>query len=287
MGSDQDSLLKIFENRFGSEQPFFNPNGVPCFVLCASRHNEGADGSNESEGDIYEPFLLRTYEYPQKKDDSSTTTKEKSLDFDLAQSTSSVSLYEAMAATSAVPGLVDRVNVNVEGVERYFADGFVYANNPIVLALNEAKQLYPTRPLGLVMSIGFNISNNDYYVNRAIDICRLSHPSLHYHRICPAHIFESISEQETDLKKIAVMEEKAFDYVMNNAGVNRLLDVSLEKLFAHKPEWQEGDNYSKFRRSSILDKSISSYNRRTKQRLSKGYLSIFRKEEKGYLCRFV
>jgi len=93
------------------------------------------------------------------------------------------------------------------------------------------------------MSIGFRTKDYDL-VNQAIDICRLSHPDLHYHHVCPRHIFEGISGQETDLTKIAVMEKDAFDFVMKDPALNRLLDVSLEKLFAHKPEWQESSDYA-------------------------------------------
>eukprot|EP00551_Chaetoceros_affinis_P009768 CAMPEP_0203683582 /NCGR_PEP_ID=MMETSP0090-20130426/47594_1 /ASSEMBLY_ACC=CAM_ASM_001088 /TAXON_ID=426623 /ORGANISM="Chaetoceros affinis, Strain CCMP159" /LENGTH=506 /DNA_ID=CAMNT_0050552731 /DNA_START=105 /DNA_END=1625 /DNA_ORIENTATION=+ len=238
VGNDDDSLLKIFKDRFGSEKPLFNPDGIPCFVLSSSRRNDGSGSTNKcKEGDFYEPFIFRTYDYPEKHDDS--VAMYSRLDLELAESSSSISLHEAMAATSAVPGLVDRVSINVDGVERRFADGNVFANNPIVIALNEAKRLYPTRPLGLVMSFGLATAENDL-VNRAIDICRLSHPNLHYQRICPKHIFDTMSVQETDLAKLAVIQKETFDYVMNDAAVNRLLDVSLEKLFAHKPQWQEG-----------------------------------------------
>ena len=269
----KNSLLQIFEERYGSEEPLYNPDGIPAFVLCSSRHT----GSTDKEGIIsedehnYEPFVLRSYDYPQQEEGNTIYN-----DIEIAKSSNSLNLIEAMAATSAVPGLVGRVKVKVDDVNRSFADGFLFANSPVVVALNEARRLYPKRPLGLFMSLGFE--QNDFkFASRAISVAQLSHPSLLFQRIVPVKAFADFSSQETDIAKIAVMEEKVFDYVTNDIEVNHLLDASIDKLFAPgrtKKRWQvEGEEKdAKFRKSYLKTRlSVSetaNYQRRTQERSS-------------------
>ena len=255
----ENSLLKVFEKRYGSV-PLKNPDGVPTVVTTISR----SKGSNENGEHIYQPLLLRTYDNPDEDEHEVGHGK-----IDLAESTSNVKLVEAMAATSAVPGLVDRVQIEIDGEKRSLADGFLFANDPTVVALNEARELYPRRPIGLVMSFGFD-DNNANFSQRAIAIARLSHPNLHYQRIAPGHIFKDFGSTETDMKKIALLEEEAYNYVITDTGVQRLLDVSLQKLFDKHQErhWQseEVNGFHRFNKTSIQD-SID-YQRRTQQRFS-------------------
>ena len=277
MVEHKNSFLQVFEDRYGSNESLYNPDGIPVSVLCGAR-TVNIDGyDTTSSKDSYEPFILRSYDYPEKQEGDNTIYN----DFELAKSSSSVRLIEAMAATSAVPGLVDRVRINVDGKDRSFADGFVFANSPVAIALNEARRLYPKRPLGVFMSMGFD-RDNAHFANRAISIARLSHPNLHFQRICPVEVFANFKNNETSLKKIADLEERAFDYVANDNGLNRLLDVSLDKLFAPGrsiKKWQvpwkeeEKNNNTKFRKSYLRSKSAVSrltadYQRRTQERLS-------------------
>ena len=263
--SNQNSLFTVFEGRYGST-PLNNPNGIPAVVSTACKRGEkstsprsigGSDSSStigtssssrrsllskkssfdDSGGDskkkkFYRPLLLRTYDYPNGDDADSSNHDTES---DLAESTSNVKLVEAMAATSAVPGLVDRVKVTIDDEPRSLADGFLCANDPTVLALNEARKLYPGRPIGLVLSIGYD-DEDVHFANRAISIARLSHPNLHYQRIAPKHVFEHFNAAETCLKKIAVLEEEAYEYVDESIGVQRVLDVSLDRLFMKRKQ---------------------------------------------------
>ena len=255
-----NSLLKVFEGRYGSA-PLKNPDGVPAVVTTIS----SSKGFDENREKVYQPLLLRTYDYP---DDDERELRHRKID--LAESTSNVKLVEAMAATSAVPGLVDRVHIEIDGVKRSLADGFLFANDPTVVALNEARELYPRRPIGLVMSFGYDDSDTRF-AQRAIAIARLSHPDLHYQRIAPDHLFKHFGPAETDLEKIALLEEAVYNYVITDTGVQRLLDVTLEKLFDNRQgkKWQIEEENGFFKngyKSSIQD-SVD-YQRRTQERWS-------------------
>jgi len=133
-----------------------------------------------------------------------------------------------MAATSAVPGVVDRVRLNVDGKQMSLADGMLYCNCPIVIAINEARCLFPNRPLGVIFSIGYGHSETEF-VNRAVEAARLTNPGLHVQRIVPEEILADFSAAATDLRKIAIMEEQVRQYMRGTVRVNRALDVTLDK----------------------------------------------------------
>ena len=56
-------------------------------------------------------------------------------------------LYEGCAATSAVPVLVDRVQIEVDDHLRIFADGMMFQNCPMSLCIDEAQSYIQTAPL--------------------------------------------------------------------------------------------------------------------------------------------
>ncbi|KAJ7697795.1 acyl transferase/acyl hydrolase/lysophospholipase [Mycena rosella] len=63
-------------------------------------------------------------------------------------------VWEAARATSAIPGLFKPMEIGSDATrQRYIGGGFGH-NNPTTLVLQEAKQLYPSRPVVLVTSIG-------------------------------------------------------------------------------------------------------------------------------------
>ena len=85
----------------------------------------------------------------------------------------SVSLAEAMLATSAVPMKYKPIKMNIEGEQLDFADGGLYYESPVAIAISEARRLCPNRPIGVIMSLGLSAKEDDY-TRRAIDIARQS-----------------------------------------------------------------------------------------------------------------
>ena len=165
-----------------------------------------------------EPFILRTYDYP------------KTNQFDGYSGTSSCTMVEAMAATSCQPPALDRVKIEVDGETKNLCDGVVLCTCPLPIAIGEAMKLYPTRPLGVILSLGFMSDESDF-IYRTLETTRLVHPQLHFQRIAPTKIMESFSVIESDIDDIAIMEQQVKDYVRNTPRVKNALKVTIEKLF--------------------------------------------------------
>jgi patatin-like phospholipase/acyl hydrolase len=65
-------------------------------------------------------------------------------------------MWQVARATSAAPTYFEPAKIDVEGLEHYYTliDGGVFANNPTMCALVEAKVLHPETPNLLVVSLG-------------------------------------------------------------------------------------------------------------------------------------
>ena len=243
MVSTRNSVRNLLEKRYGSAKPLLSPSGIPACVLCATRNDETG---------YIEPFVLRTYEYPSVKEgfsaeengtdqfqdnpavgnvDNAADDKGKP-SFALVRSATggSVSLIDAMAATCAVPGVFDRVKINIGGKEKAFADGALFCNSPVAIAIDEARRLYPRRPLGVFLSIGMG-TDEDRFTSRAIDIARLSNPGLHFQRIVPQEILKDFDFIETNPDKVAAMVEEVRQFMRHDVATNQSLAVTIEKLF--------------------------------------------------------
>ena len=61
---------------------------------------------------------------------------------------------EALRASSAAPYFFDEYVLGEGDEEMRFQDGAIVANNPCVLALQEAQCLWPGRPVDVVVSVG-------------------------------------------------------------------------------------------------------------------------------------
>ena len=76
--------------------------------------------------------------------------------------------------------------------------------------------------------------DEDHHIIKAVEIARGIHPGMHFHRIVPSKIMSGISPVTTDLKEIALMEEKVRQFMHSNEVVQDDLKVTMEKLFASK-----------------------------------------------------
>lgn len=207
-----------------------------------------------------EPFIARTYEYP-------LISKECDQPKPLASSSSAMKLYEAMAATSVVPLILDSVKVDVEGRKRIMGNGGIFQNCPMALALDEVRQLYPTRPLGVILNIGYD-PDEENLIHRTIETARLVHPNLHYQRIAPHQIFNDFFPAETDRKVISDMEAKVEQYIKTIPQVKNALRVTMKKLLLSKPRCF-GKRYSQ--KSVNRNLSLKQNNLDSKQQLQKHF----------------
>ena len=132
-------MIQLYKSRSGNK-PLLNPGGPPAFALAAARGKSNTMRKRSKKA--YEPLILRTYEYP---DDP--ITKGGSQYKALADSVSSLTLAESIAATTAMPAVVHRIKVPIDDKEVSLADGGLYGNCPISFAIDEIRRLYPRRPL--------------------------------------------------------------------------------------------------------------------------------------------
>lgn len=94
----------------------------------------------------------------------------------------------------------------------------------------EAKILYPNRKIGVVVSIGLD-SSNDRSCYQAIDIARISNPSIHFHRIIPEEALQGHEPTDSDLDKFAELTAKTKKFIRDSPREQLLLSMTLKKLF--------------------------------------------------------
>jgi hypothetical protein len=232
---DTNDVCSYGKMKYSEKSLIDNVSGLKCFALSTCR-----DESNKS----IEPFLLRSYTHDppplnhschNNNNDENKCIKK---DGNYYNGSSELKLCDAMAATSAVPGGFNRVKVNINGRSKSLADGGIFCNCPVAIALSEAKSLWPNRPIGVVLSFGLDLSENNL-AQQSIDAVHLNHPGLHYHRVIvpEVHNFDFL---ETDQRKIAQMEKIVRDH-MNNPTVHTGLSLVLDKLFVSPSRRKEED----------------------------------------------
>lgn len=256
--ASRETMLDILEKRYGDDVPLYNPDGVPACAVCIAREiDKGTLGDeNHTRKSNYEPFVLRTYDYPNEKASSTcdSTPEEESINSNanlsisssdgradispslthtchsLARSESSTSLIDAMASTSAVPFLFDRICVHIDGGRRLlFADGSCQSNTPVAIAFDEASRLYANRPIGTFLSIGASICENDH-ANQAVDMMRKIHPNLHFQRVAPG--VNDLLAIETDKRILNMMEEQVRTFMREEVIGSEEFDETIKRLLA-------------------------------------------------------
>jgi predicted acylesterase/phospholipase RssA len=253
--NNEDQMAAIFSGRWGSPgPPLLYPDGPPAMAVAAMRYD-----------DCVEPIVLRTYNYP------NTGSKNFNQHDAIVKSSSSiVSGTEATAATAAVPGVVHQIKATMGGKEVSLADGGLFGNCPIAIAIDEARRLYPRRPLGVVLSIGLNKNDEvDSYIKRSVKIAKSVNPALHFHRIVPDQILTDISPLETNIEKIAMMEEEVRRYMRHDQEISSTLDTTMEILqrqSRNRPRYSiEKNSAACIRREAML--SEENYLKRMQSRL--------------------
>ena len=137
--------------------------------------------------------------------------------------------WKAFGATAAIPTVCDPIDYydKDEDENHNLVDGGILFNCPLVIALEEAKRMFPNRRFGVILSLGLN-RNQDNFARKAIELAKKDSPDLHYQRISPG--LGKYSPFDTDDLNIKQMEHMVYDYTMNLDG----LDVTISKLFESK-----------------------------------------------------
>ena len=231
------------EKLFGKKAMLRNEIGLKAFAVAVA-----ISDSDLKKGENPKPFLLRTYDIPTQEND-------------LIKGTSSIKLSEAIQGTSSAPVAFDRVRVEVDDEMYTLCDGALSCNCPVSLAIAEAKRLYPGRKFGTILSFGLDPSQ-DRFAYRAIDLARVDSPSLHFQRILPPlDIIKQASAAESDIYKIADLENHVRKEIRNNPGLRLQLKTTMKNLL-ESPSRRVINNREDKRRifQSAKSKSRSSLN---------------------------
>ena len=232
--SDEDKMGNIFKAKYGGK-PLYKSDGLKSFALCTIRNNSNEDSNNTSDESKFKPFVLRSYDvFDDSYEDIEDTEGNDDMDDFKMDGTNDIDLWEAMTATSAVPVLVDRIELNVNGEKRKAADGVLVSNGPLAIAMSEAHRLWPKRPIGVVLSTGGSDSEMPY-ITRAIDIAKKTHsPNLHFLRLTMS-LHGKFSPAETDERKIQEMEKATRDFAQEHVEEISVLIKKLKASGSRRP----------------------------------------------------
>ena len=157
-----------------------------------------------------EPYLFRTYTCGTGEDGSSGGDSDA--DERVAEAsapplagTSDAELWQAIEATSAAPVIFP--TSALRGMR--LADGGLVANNPTLLALREARALWPGRPIGLVVSLGCGSSapaSEDVAATERAVRHAAGGGEVRYFRLQPTLPKRGVSPMESDEPTLAAME---------------------------------------------------------------------------------
>jgi predicted acylesterase/phospholipase RssA len=198
MSKGREKIAHILSDYY-NDAPLYNPSGLKTFALCTVRHQQD-DGTS-----TFDPFVLRSYDLPEEFDERA------GIEF---EGTSDILLWEAMAATSAAPILFDRVELSVNGEVKRCGDGLIVSNSPLVVALSEARRIWPRRPLGIIVSLGCG-TRDDELLLRTINAAKKENPDLMYLRLVPP--MDDFSVIETDDLVLEKLKQVAIDYTKSKA----------------------------------------------------------------------
>jgi len=114
--------------------------------------------------------------------------------------TSDAQMWQAIEATSAAPSIFPRARLG--GLS--LADGGLVANNPTVIALREARALWPGRRIGVIVSLGTGSARPQSTSEAPEEVASLA-PGAAYFRIEPPA--SGVSIIESDAGKLRRMEK--------------------------------------------------------------------------------
>lgn len=185
----RDLLLKLC----GSQQPIVG-GSCRAFAVAARRRGRHVD-----------PFLFRTYQQTEAQ-------MQTAID-----GTSQAELWQAVEATSAAPMVFPESRLR--GMD--LADGGVVANDPTLIAIHEARTMWPDRPLGLVVSLGTGAARPASEPEAHI-VAAVQQAGGKYFRIEPP--VRGISAIEANEAKLTQMEEMTREYFRSSDLAREMCD---------------------------------------------------------------
>jgi len=208
----------IAEEVYGGKVPPLrnDEEGIKAVAVCSAH--------KENDRSLF-PFLLRTYELPH----STTRSQHPS------EGTCNLDYASAMQATASVPGVVDRIRIQHNGEQISLSDGMFVNNTPVTLAIKEAEALWPDREIGTILSLGLDPSSmKAVSMYRAIDVARIFHPSLHFHRLIATDEMRAHSVTDFEKEHTDILEKKVRDFLRNSKREQLLMQKTLDMFHGGK-----------------------------------------------------
>ena len=138
---------------------------------------------------------------------------------------SNCKIWEAARATSAAPTFFKHIEV---GRKQPFIDGGLGRNNPSRLVLDEAKRLFGTRQIGLLLSVGTGMA-------KRISIKK----SRIFQRIVPTDVIDAVKAVATDCE---ATHESMVDLFANSPNTYFRLNVDQGMQEIKFSEWEKLGN---------------------------------------------
>eukprot|EP00892_Ulva_mutabilis_P003179 jgi/Ulvmu1/12862/UM098_0047.1 len=196
------------------------------------------------------PYVFRTYEFPPDSD-----AQRRAERLALHEGTSRHRIWQAIRASSAAPYYLDDFAIG----DLRFCDGAVTVNNPAVIAVQEARMLYPDTPIDCVLSLGVGrappaprpramhsyLDVGTAVIESACSVDRV-HEALAsmldmsgcvYERMCPEDQRCEVALDCTDRKTIQSLVDAATQYIQENGDqFERICEVLCSKGQGEEPD---------------------------------------------------
>ena len=233
MSDRKTALASVYRRNYG-DVPLYKPGNLKAFALAAvkeqstsTRTTDSILSSCNSSVSSPNPYILRTYDVPDMiDDDDDDHDAAKTCTLPVCAGSSTVRLWEAMAATSAAPLLADRIVLHDDDDDEdddstttttTCADGGVIANNPFVVGILEALRLWPRRKLGVVVMLTLD-GHCPWSIRQAVRMVQKAYPDT-FDFVClspPVAVHALLETQEHRLRE-TVRKAKAFTVASQDA----------------------------------------------------------------------
>lgn len=177
------------------------------------------------------PYLFRNYEFPPGTSELRSAIK-------CCDGSSKALVWHAVRASSAAPYYLDDFTL---GPDR-FQDGAAIANNPALLALQEARALWPDVPIDCLVSMGCGatplqkrersmsayLETGNVLIESACSVERTDAalctllpmiPGIRYFRFNPIDMRCGVELDDIDPVNLAALEDATVQYIQQQAGV--------------------------------------------------------------------
>ena len=260
----KNEITAIARDIFGDEAVGDGSRYTKAFAVCTARLDYKMDPESKTASVPYAPFIARNYEYACVTEACSISSITPLCE----HGSSDINIADAIGATAGVPGIARRVRINTTKGAVSLADGGMMCNCPIAIAIDEARRLFPNRPIGVILSLGLD-ENENHDAQRAADITRqLCYPNLTYQRILiPQSSMVWIGE--TNKQKVRAMQKEVEDWILKNEYQRIFTRQTIKRIYECSGQSQENNDETNIKICKCSDQSQEKKNDETTEKIYK------------------